>query len=213
MVGDINSSFTHRKPDSAERLRATPAVLNYSTWRVSKRQLVDSLWNWVCGLWCLSYRRGVGIFSTGTRRRCSTGNITRLLNWIFLFMIPASPHWIHRAAVQETSTVSQGKQQKKGGIHYTVQASGNTQLLCAYCIIQWCKTWGGGGLWGHYTKITEKTLRPEWGRQGRLKKKTLMQICRLPDLKQLCPTKKERIEKGNRNEIHGICRSLSTCMV
>ncbi len=164
--------------ESQTRLTGSMQLQLYSaTWRVSRQQLVDSQWNWVCGLWCLSYQRGVGIFSTGTRQRCSTGNITRLLNWIFLFMIPASPLRIHRAAVQETSTVSQGKQQKKGGIHYTLQASGNTQLLCAYCIIQWCKTWGG--LWGHYTKITEKTLRPEWGRQGRLKKNlTDLQIAR-----------------------------------
>lgn len=42
----------------------------------------------------------------------------------------------------------------------------------------------------------------------KIKKKTLMQICRLPDLTQLCPTNKE-----HRKENDGICRSLSTCMV
>lgn len=42
----------------------------------------------------------------------------------------------------------------------------------------------------------------------KIKNKTLMQICRLPDLTQLCPTNKE-----HRKENDGICRSLSTCMV
>lgn len=77
----------------------------------SDQNLVDSWWNWVYLLWCLSFQRGVGIHSTGMRQRCSIGNITQLLNWTFLFMIPASPLWIHWAAVQETSTSSQGDKQ------------------------------------------------------------------------------------------------------
>lgn len=89
-------------------------------------------------LWCLCFQRGVGI-STGTRRRCSTGNITRLFNWIFLFMIPASPHWIHRTANERRLP---GEPRREGGIHYTVQTWEKYQLLCALYVIQWWKTWG-----------------------------------------------------------------------
>lgn len=43
------------------------------------------------------------------------GNITGLFNWIFLFLIPASPLWIHGGAVQQTNAVSQGNHGRKEG--------------------------------------------------------------------------------------------------
>lgn len=166
----INSFFTY---SAAEKLRATSSSTQ-NTWRVSKRQLSDSKRDSLYVLWCLSFQRGVGIFSTGMRRRrCSTGNNTRLLNWTFLFMIAASPLWIHPSSGAGRERLPRGNNRKKMGF-ITEREHQETPvpppcLLRAYCIIQWFKTCGG--LWGHYTKITEKALRPSWGREGRLKNK------------------------------------------
>lgn len=133
------------------------------------------------GPWESPRARGGGV-PRGISRGCS--------NWIFLFMIPASPLWIRGAAVQQTNAVSQGNQEK-GGIHYTVQTREKYQLLGALYVIQWWKTWGWERrLRGHYEDYKENPA-PVLGAAGKIKKnnkkrKTLMQICRLRDLIQLC---------------------------
>lgn len=146
--------------------------------------------HWVYVLWCLSLQKGVGIVSICRRRRCSTGNITGLLNWTFLFMIAASPLWIHEQQYGKQAQLPRGDNRKKWGIHYTVQASGNTQLLCAYCIIHWCKTWGV------YEGITLRLQRKPCSHHGAARK--IRKKRNLPDLTQLCPCKKEIKVKGHK---------------
>lgn len=109
----------------------------------SKQQLVDTEVKVdVCTLMCeLAEERGnilhrleVEVF----RGECS---------WVvliepFYLWSRLSPLWIHPKAAQETNSFPLGE----GGrttvrgeeIHYRVQASGNTQILRAYCIIQRC---------------------------------------------------------------------------
>lgn len=132
---------------------------------VSKQQPVDIEWKWMSALWCLSFQRGVGIFSTGMRWRCSIGNIDRLFNWTFLFMIPASPRWIHWTVAWETNTVSGGAGRGatvRGRISFpraSIRKYPDPSCLLYYSAPLNLEC-GVGGLWGHYTKITKKTPAP-----------------------------------------------------
>lgn len=105
-----------------------------SNWWIQK-------WEWMClhfdvragaGAWEYSPQTRGGGVPQGIRLGC--------FNWTFLFMIPASPLWIQPKAARETNSFPPGgRTTVRGvGIHYWEQASGNTQILRAYCIIQHC---------------------------------------------------------------------------
>lgn len=120
-------------------------------------------------LWCLSFQRGVGI-STGARRRCSTGNITRLFNWIFLFMIPPSPLWIRGAAAPRTNGISQGNNGRKEGFITQCRLEKNTSSS-AHCMLYSDGKPGGGEKrsWGHYKDYKENSA-PVLGAARKIKK-------------------------------------------
>lgn len=84
------------------------------------------------GAWEYSPQTRGGGVPQGIRLGC--------FNWTFLFMIPASPLWIQPKAARETNSFPLGgRTTVRGvGIHYWEQASGNIQILRAYCIIQRC---------------------------------------------------------------------------
>lgn len=88
----------------------------------------------------------------------------------FLFMIPASPLWIHGAAVQQTNGISQGNRGRKEGFITQSRPEKTTRSPCALDVIQWWKTWGWERrLWGHYKDYKENPA-PVLGAAGKIKK-------------------------------------------
>lgn len=78
----------------------------------------------------------------------------------FLFMIPASPLWIHRAAVQQTNSISQGNHGRKEGFITQSRPEKNTRSSVHLMLFSDGKPGGGRGGYEGITKITKKTLRP-----------------------------------------------------
>lgn len=108
------------------------------------------------------------------------------------FYLWSQPHLSGFAELQYSKrTPSPRGTRRKEGFITQCRLEKNTSSSVRCMLFSGGKPGGGRGGYEGITKITKKTLRPSWELQGRLKKifkkrKTLMQICRLRDLIQLC---------------------------